>query len=545
VNVDFEVYRIRTKISEQGGTIAATGEPVLGVRDRRTRKLRWQAPDEPVTYSATDLDRAVVARDQIRTVVRAFRDRLFTEIFPGRTEVPKTLVFCKDDNHAEDVVDVLREEFAKGNEFCQKITYKVRDKKPKDLIQEFRNSYYPRIAVTVDLVATGTDIKPVEIVLFLRTVKSRVLFEQMKGRGVRIIDPNDLRAVTPDAKAKTHFVIVDCVGVTEQEDLADSQPLERCKNVPMQTLLEQVAFGSTDSKVVSSLASRLARLDRQCDEAQRDRLLEKSGGVPLSVISHAIVLALDPDEQEAEARRQHGLPADAVLTEAQLTEAREQLLRAAVEPLAKNPEFRRALVDVRREFEQIIDEVSRDELLDAGMSPDAKAKAQGLVRSFEQFLAEKKDEIAALQVFYSVPHQRRLRYDDIKALADAIKAPPLSCTPERLWHAYEVLERSRVRGASGQRLLTDLVSLVRFALRKENELVPFAEGVKARFAAWLGQQGETVHGGAGEVAGDDPGAGGDECRDHDGRLRRGAVRAGRWAGAGAAGVRREAGGRAA
>ncbi|MFN9970284.1 MAG: DEAD/DEAH box helicase family protein, partial [Phycisphaerae bacterium] len=146
VNVDFEVYRIRTKITEQGGAIASNIEPVLGKRDRRSRKVRWEAPDEPVTYTPTELDRAVVARDQIRTFVRTFRDRLFTEIFPGRTEVPKTLVFCKDDNHAEDVVDVLREEFAKGNEFCQKITYKVRDKKPADLIQEFRNSYYPRIA---------------------------------------------------------------------------------------------------------------------------------------------------------------------------------------------------------------------------------------------------------------------------------------------------------------------------------------------------------------------------------------------------------------
>jgi len=489
VNVDFEVYRIRTKISEQGGTIEATGEPVLGVRDRRTRRLRWQAPDEPVTYSATDLDRAVVARDQIRTVVRTFRDKLFTEIFPGRTEVPKTLVFCKDDNHAEDVVDVLREEFGKGNEFCQKITYKVREKKPADLIQEFRNSYNPRIAVTVDLVATGTDIKPVEVVMFLRTVRSRVLFEQMKGRGVRIIDSNDLRAVTPDAKCKDHFVIVDCVGVTEQGDLADTQPLERCKNIPLQNLLEQVAYGSMDSKVVSSVASRLARLDRQCNEAQRDRLLREAGGVPLSAISHGIVLALDPDEQDAEARRRHSLPPEVAPTDAQLQEAREHLLRFAMEPLAKKPELRRALVDVRREFEQLIDEVSKDELLDAGMSADAKLKAKALVRSFEQFLAEKKDEIVALQVFYSVPHQRRLRYDDIKALADAIKAPPLSCTPDRLWHAYEVLERSRVRGASGQRLLTDLVSLVRFALQKENELVPFAEGVKARFAVWLGQQG--------------------------------------------------------
>lgn len=489
VNVDFEVYRIRTKITEQGGKIEATGEPVLGVRDRRTRKTRWQAPDEPVTYAATDLDRAVVARDQLRTVVCAFRDRLFTEIFPGRTEVPKTLVFCKDDNHAEDVVDVLREEFAKGNEFCQKITYKVQGKKPADLIQEFRNSYYPRIAVTVDLVATGTDIKPIEVVVFLRTVKSRVLFEQMKGRGVRVIDPNDLRAVTPDAKAKTHFVIVDCVGVTEQGDLADTQPLERCKTVPLQSLLEQVAFGSIDPGVMSSVASRLARLDRQFDGIQRDRLLKKSGGVPLSAISHGIVEALDPDVQEAEARQRHGVPADATPTDDQLREARERLLRKAAEPIAKNPDFRRALVDARRELEQMIDEVSKDELLGAGMSADAQARAKALVRTFEQFLAEKRDEIAALQVFYSVPHQRRLRYEDIKALAEAIKAPPLSCTPERLWHAYEVLERSRVRGASGQRLLTDLVSLVRFALNKENELVPFADGIKARFAEWIGQQG--------------------------------------------------------
>ncbi|MGE0144730.1 MAG: type I restriction-modification enzyme R subunit C-terminal domain-containing protein [Planctomycetota bacterium] len=493
VNVDFEVYRIRTKISEQGATIEASMDPVVGKRDRRTRKIRWESSDEPVTYAASELDRAVVARDQLRTVIRAFRDRLFTEIFPGRTEVPKTLVFCKDDNHAEDVVDVIREEFAKGNEFCQKITYKVRDKKPADLIQEFRNSYWPRIAVTVDLVATGTDIKPVEVVVFLRTVKSRVLFEQMKGRGVRIIDPNDLRAVTPDAQAKTHFVIVDCVGVTEQDDLADTQPLERCKTVPLQTLLEQVAFGSTDSAVMSSLASRLARLERQLEssggEDHRDRLLEKSGGVPLSAISHGIVQALDPDTQEAEARRRHGLAAEVTPTDAQIKEARDALLRQAVEPIAKKPEFRRALADARREFEQVIDEVSKDELLAAGMSADAKAKAKALVRSFEQFLAEKKDEIAALQVFYSVPHQRRLRYDDIKALADAIKAPPLSCTTERLWHAYEVLEQSRVRGASGQRLLTDLVSLVRFALHKENELVPFAEGVKVRFAAWLGAQG--------------------------------------------------------
>jgi type I restriction enzyme R subunit len=224
VNVDFEVYRIRTRITEAGGKIEASTEPVVGVRDRRTRTVRWTASDEDISYSAEELDRRVVAKDQIRTIVRTFKERLFTELFPGRQEVPKTLVFAKDDSHAEDIVTIVREDFGEGNDFCQKITYKTTGAKPADLIQDFRNSYKPRIAVTVDMIATGTDIRPVEIVIFLRAVQSRVLFEQMKGRGVRIIDPNELKAVTPSATAKTHFLIIDCVGVTETE-LADTQPL--------------------------------------------------------------------------------------------------------------------------------------------------------------------------------------------------------------------------------------------------------------------------------------------------------------------------------
>ncbi|MBK9386164.1 MAG: DEAD/DEAH box helicase family protein [Planctomycetes bacterium] len=493
VNVDFEVYRIRTRITEAGSTIEATSEPVVGYRDRRTRALRWAAPDEPVSYGGNELDRAVVAKDQIRTVVRAFREKLFTELFPGRREVPKTLVFCKSDNHAEDVVEVLREEFGRGNEFCRKITYNIQGVDAQDLIQEFRNSFHPRIAVTVDLVATGTDIKPVEVLIFLRMVKSRVLFEQMKGRGVRKIDQDELRAVTPDAVEKSHFVLVDCVGVTEQEELADSQPLERMKSVPLQSLLEQVAFGSTEVPLASSLASRLTRIERRCSEAQRERLLEASGGVPLTSISGAIVRALDPETQLAAARASGVVPAETESSEAELDaaleSAREQLLRTALQPIAARPTFRQTLLDIRREHEQIVDELSRDEVLEAGFSPAARLKAQLLVQSFEEFLREKKDEVAALQVFYGIPHARRLRFADVKALAAAIAAPPLSCTPERLWHAYELLEEKRVRGASGQRLLTDLVSLIRFALKREPELVPFQDLVHARFNTWLRGQG--------------------------------------------------------
>jgi type I restriction enzyme R subunit len=397
--------------------------------------------------------------------VGTFKERVFTEIFPGRKQVPKTLIFAKDDSHAEDIVEIVRDEFGRGNAFCQKITYKVTAANPRDLIQAFRNQYEPRIAVTVDMVATGTDIKPIEIVMFMRSVQSRVLFEQMKGRGVRVIDRDDLRAVTPDAQAKTHFVIVDCVGVTET-DLMDTQPLERKKAVPFKALLEHIALGGTDPDMLSSLASRLSRLDKQCGPEERGRIEEASGGPSLEDLSGRIVAALDADTEER----------------------RATLLKEAARPLAERPAFRALLQDLKRKYEQIIDEVSTDVLLQAGISADAREKARQLTRSFERFLAENKDEIEALHFFYSQPYGQRLRYRDIKALAEAIQAPPRSWTPEILWRAYEMLDRDKVREASSQRLLTDIVSLVRFALHQRDELVPYADQVRERFRAWLAQQ---------------------------------------------------------
>jgi type I restriction enzyme R subunit len=262
VNVGYEVYRIQTRITQAGSRVEAGC--YIDKRDRVTRRTRWELLDEDLEYSPLQLDRDVVAVDQIRTVVRTFRDRLLTEIFPGRKEVPKTLIFAKDDSHAEDIVHIVREEFGKGNEFCKKITYKTTGEKPEDLIAIFRNSYNPRIAVSVDMISTGTDIKPLECLVFMRDVKSRVYFEQMKGRGTRTIIPDDLRAVTPGAPCKTHFVIVDAVGVCET-DKTDSQPLERNPTVPFDKLLERVALGVRDEDTLTSLAGRLARLDRQLE----------------------------------------------------------------------------------------------------------------------------------------------------------------------------------------------------------------------------------------------------------------------------------------
>ena len=292
VNVDGQVYRIRTQITERGSTVEAGY--FVDKRDRLTRAVRWEQLDEDFAYTGTQLDRDVVAESQIRTVIRTFREKLFTDLFPGRTEVPKTLVFAKDDSHAEDIVRIIREEFAKGNEFCQKITYKVSGVDAEDLIAAFRNSYHPRIAVTVDMISTGTDIKPLEVLLFMRPVTSRVLFEQMLGRGTRVISATDLQAVTPDARTKTHFVIVDAVGVVEQEK-ADTQTLERKRTVPFEKLLESVAWGAHDADTLTSLAGRLARLERTLTEADRSEIAILTGGRTLRDLANALLDAVDPD----------------------------------------------------------------------------------------------------------------------------------------------------------------------------------------------------------------------------------------------------------
>ena len=480
VNVDFDVYRIRTEITEKGGTIDAG--LVTSFRDRATRQMRWETVDDDILYGAPELDRAVVAKDQIRTVIRTFRDKLFTEIFPGRREVPKTLIFAKDDSHAEDIVDILREEFGKGNDFAAKITYKSSGSKD-DLLASFRNSYNPRIAVTVDMIATGTDVKPLECLVFMRSVRSRTYFEQMKGRGVRVIDPTDLQAVTGDAKAKDRFVIVDAVGVTETE-LMDTQPLERNPTIGLDRLLRDLSLGRVEPETVSTVAARLARLDQRLTKEDREALQEVGGGLTLGDITRGLVEALDPDHQYAKAQELTGTDDP---SGEQVAEAAKSLLQVAVAPLAENPDLREKILSVKRSYEQAIDETSKDVLLGAAYSPEATERAKKTIDSFRQFIEETKDEITALEVLYNRPYHQRPTFVQIKELAAEIGRPPRQWTPENLWRAYETLDRSKVRG-SGQRTLTDIVSLVRFALGEEDQLVPFPERVQERFAGWSLQQ---------------------------------------------------------
>ena len=478
INVDFDVYRIRTEITEGGSTVEAGY--YVDRRNRLTRKVRWEQLEEDLTYLPNQLDRDVVAEDQLRTIVRTFRDRLFTDIFPHRRDVPKTIIFAKDDSHADDVVRVVRREFDKGNDFCQKITYRTTGARPEDLLSSFRNSYNPRVVVTVDMIATGTDIKPVEIVFFMRNVRSRGFFEQMKGRGVRTISPTDFNAVTPDADNKDRFVIVDAVGVTENR-LSDSYTLERKPTISFEKLLDLVSMGNRDPEVLSSLASRLARLDCRLTPRDRQTIEAAAGGTPLQDLVSGLTAATDPDAAVEAARQATG---EQEPSPEAVDRAERQLLEEAARPFAQNPELRQTLVDVRRSYEQTIDTVSADSLIAAGFSSE---QAGALVQSFQEFIEQNRDEITALQVLYDRPYRRRLSYRDIKELADALQAPPRSWTTDRLWEAYRRLDESRVRG-SGQRVLADVVSLVRHAIGATGELAPFEDRVRERFQGWLAMQ---------------------------------------------------------
>jgi type I restriction enzyme, R subunit len=427
------------------------------------------------------VDRDVVAKDQIRTIIKTFRDRLFTEIFPGRTKIPKTLIFAKDDSHAEDIVEIVREEFDKGNDFCKKITYRTMGDKPEDLIASFRNSYNPRIAVTVDMISTGTDIKPLECLLFMRDIKSRVYFEQMKGRGTRTISSTDFNSVTPDAKNKTHFVIVDAVGVCET-DKTESHSLERKRSVPFDKLLGSLAYGNRDEDTITSLAGRFARLDRELSDNDRKEIENVNNGIPFKQLINNLFEAFDPDKKIEKAKEMFNTDTP---TDENIMKATDDLIRIACEPF-DSPKLRNTIIDIKKRNEQTIDEITADKLISVGYDLNESKK---VIDTFKKFIEDNKDELVALRIIYSKPYSKRhLTYEEIKQLAEAIKKPPYQLNSELIWRAYEQLEKSKVKGVSPQRLLTDIISLLRYATGKSEVIEPFSDTVGKRFEEWLSRQ---------------------------------------------------------
>lgn len=486
VNVGNEVYLIETQVTAAGGKVAA--RQMVEKRERQTRKKRWEAQDEDLIYAATQIDRSVMVPDQIRTVIRAFRDKL-PEIFPNRTEVPKTLIFAKTDSHADDIIQIVRQEFGESNQFCRKITNQTQrtdNEDPRSVLSDFRNAYYPRIAVTVDMIATGTDVKPLECLLFMRDVKSANYFEQMKGRGTRVVKPDDLKKVTPSAHAKTHYVIVDAVGVTRSVKTA-SQPLDTKPSIPFKDLAYEVMMGATDEDTVSSLASRLSRLDKQLGPAEQARIADKAGK-PLKTIVRDLFDAIDGDRIEALAIQTTGNPAP---DDAAMDAARDALVRDAANVFTG--ELITLLDTIRRDHEQIIDHDTLDTVTNIGWAGDATENAQAIAKEFTDWMQDNRDRIEALSIYFTQPARRsQITYAMIKETLAALKSDRPRLAPAYVWRAYAHLDD--FTGTTPISELTQLVALIRRVAGLDEQLTPNEDRVRRNFQNWVLRR----HSGAGE-----------------------------------------------
>lgn len=486
VNVGYDVYEIETEITQKGAELKA--KEWVDHRDRQTRKKRWSETEEDTAYTGKELDRSVVNVSQIRQVIQAMKTAVETQIFPARKEVPKTLIFAKTDSHADDIINILREVYGQGNAFCKKVTYRA-EEDTDSILSSFRNDYNPRIAVTVDMIATGTDVKPLEVLLFMRDVRSKGYYEQMKGRGVRSLDGDSLKRVSNSADgAKTRFVLIDAVGV-EKSLKTESRPLEKKPGIALKDLLQGIAIGHRDDDTVLSLANRLIRLGKQLDDKAQARIEKVSGGIPVAELGKRLIAATNPDAIVAAAlatAQAKGITrSEETLLPEEIEAARAERVAAACAPFDQ-PALRDEIEAARREREQLIDHINLDQVTFSGFSAQAEAQAKKVIDSFADYIKAHKDEIAALSFFYQQPYQRRqLTFEMIDELHEHLSRPPLLLTTEKLWSAYARVQAGQVKGTDSKRQLTDLVSLVRFAVGLETELKPFSEQVDKRFQEWI------------------------------------------------------------
>ncbi len=483
VNVDYDIFRIGTEITENGSVIEKGN--VVQMRDRKTRRQSYETLQDDLEYDGGRLDYEVVSTDQLRTVLSTYRDELFTTLFPGRKEVPKTLIFAKDDSHAEDIVKMVREVFGKDNNFAKKITYRVTGVRPDELIRQFRNSYLPRIAVTVDMISTGTDVKPLEALLFMRSVKSRSFFEQMKGRGCRTIPDDEFQAVTPDARTKTHFVLVDAVGVTRRLK-SDNPPLERNASITFEKLLDMVAAGNYDDAMLSSLAGRLGRLTKRVTPDETIQIRQLTGNT-LPTLAERLVDATDYDTWVARARENTGQQNPDTLA---IEEAKLELTQEAVRPF-QDQALRSLLIRIHERDKQTIDDISLDRPRQVGWEVETAERALQVITSFHAYMEQHKDEILAFELAFKRPRGTTL-IQMVEQFVAAIKAPGMRLTTDEIWRAYQKLDASRVRTRGPKKALTDIIALVRYTMERETNdaalLEPYRDVVNRRFNDWLTEQ---------------------------------------------------------
>lgn len=485
VNVPARVYRIITEATVHGGTIKQ-GETVTDV-NRAGEVVDTYTAQNRIDYASNQLDRSVINPNQIESVLKSYMDSIYTDLYPEREEnwhyIPKTLIFAKDDNHATKIVEVAKkvfaEKFADGkvpNNFIQKITYSAGDSNA--LIRDLRTEKDFRIAVTVTLVATGTDVKPLEVVLFMNDVKSEVLYTQMKGRGCRTLNEDKLREVTPNADNKNCFYIVDAVGVTESDKTIprpgnggdDTHP----KPLRLDQLLERLSHGEVSDDNLALLRDYCAIIQKRYEghslfERHLNMFISDFGFAPRT-LAYNINQALS----------QNTLPPYIDISED------NSVRKALIFCLMGNLQARKKLLELLRGYYAVTPE-KEDEVIYKGFS---KETAKSFIESFEKYINDNSDQIEALRIIYN-SEDAVITYSMLTELQDKLIAENGQFTPYYIWKNYKILDNDGsvddLDTKQSIKALTHLIQLVRYAYKKNDKLVSLIKGYSQRFNLYCGQ----------------------------------------------------------
>ncbi len=473
VNVDSRVFRIKTEATENGGAI------LKGSKYRKITKYTGQTENisskETKEYTKEELNRSIINPSQIKLILETYRDSVYTEMFtdpqrePNMDYLPKTLIFALNENHASNIVKIGKEVFGRTDDtFIQKITYSAGDS--NELIRQFRNNKEFRIAVTCTLVATGTDVKPLEVVMFMRDVASKPLYVQMKGRGVRTIGDEQLKNVTPNAFSKDCFFLVDAVGVTEHEHTiappsTDDEPTHV---ITFKELLEHIAHGDVSDNYLRALASKLSRIHNKADEEQRNKILELAG-CQMNEIATNIFTAFE-----------NGILPPFVDINKPNNER-----KGLVSIIANRPELRRYLLILNAGFVNIL-QPGEDNLISKGFSQE---EAQETTSAFEEYCNEHKDDIEALRMIYNNSGEP-LTYSLLKDLENKLKMANNKLTCTRLWNSYSIINPAMVKSRSTKEekeALTNIIQLVRYAFHHIQKLESLYPSAQSLFNLWYGK----------------------------------------------------------
>lgn len=482
VNVPARVFRIKTEITENGTTLNE-GEKV-NKKSNLTGQQKKIKQDEDKDYEKTQLDRSIVVPSQIETVIQAYKDNIFETLYPDRTPdwnmIPKTLIFAKKESHATDIVEAVKKVFKKEfpNEevpenFVKKITCSQGN--TNQLISDFRNHSDFRIAVTVTLVATGTDVRPLECLIFMRDVNSEVLYTQMKGRGCRTIDDDKLKAVTTNAESKDFFYLIDAVGVTEHEKSIPS-PIEGGegpkKVYSLAELLEHLSHGELSNENLDLLCGYLSKVNKKAET--KDLLnLNTEMGTTVKQMCLDIYDAISPENTTFPEFVDKNAP----------NLERKKLITKLID----NLKARKLLLEINAGFIKITIEKT-DTLISAGFSQE---QAREYTEIFESYINDNKDEVEALRILYNQENVA-ITHDMLLDLEKKLLKFNNQLTTEYLWECYLALngENGKVKKLlkEEKELLTNIIQLVRFAYKQNDELFSLNSSFGSIFNLYCGQK---------------------------------------------------------